>query len=173
MDVGFIGVGSMGAVMVPHLVGAGHRVGVWNRSPGAAEALEGVTVLPTPGAAFANDAVLTMLADDRAVREVIVDSGVLDGARPGCVHVMMATISPALAGELAELHRRAGGRLRGGAGLRRPRGRREGGAEHRGRRGRPRRWRPCSRSSTSWASGRGGSALIPGTPTWRSSPAIS
>ncbi len=108
MNVGFIGVGSMGAVMVPHLVGAGHRVGVWNRSPGAAEALAGVAILPSPAAAFANDAVLTMLADDRAVRSVIIDSGALATARPGCVHVMMATISPALVEELDELHRRAG-----------------------------------------------------------------
>jgi 3-hydroxyisobutyrate dehydrogenase-like beta-hydroxyacid dehydrogenase len=45
MKVGFIGIGSMGAVMVPNLVKAGHQVSVWNRSPEAAEALEGVTVL--------------------------------------------------------------------------------------------------------------------------------
>lgn len=31
MDVGFIGIGSMGAAIVPNLVKAGHRVSVWNR----------------------------------------------------------------------------------------------------------------------------------------------
>lgn len=108
MNVGFIGIGSMGAAMVPNLVRAGHRVGVWNRNPAAAQALGGVAVLPSPGAAFENEAVLTMLGDDDAVRSVIIDSGALAAARPGCVHVMMATISPAIVGELEELHRRAG-----------------------------------------------------------------
>lgn len=108
MNVGFIGVGSMGAAMIPNLVRAGHRVSVWNRNADAAKALDGVTVLSSAGEAFANDAVLTMLADDPAVRSVIVDSGVLASATRGCVHVMMATISPALVDELVALHRDAG-----------------------------------------------------------------
>lgn len=108
MKIGFIGVGSMGAAMVPNLVKAGHRVSVWNRDVSAAEALEGVTVLTSPAAAFENDAVITMLSDDAAVRSVIMDSGVLDSARKDCVHVMMATISLAIVEELQELHRSAG-----------------------------------------------------------------
>ena len=108
MDVGFIGLGSMGAAMVPNLVKAGHRLSAWNRNAAAVEALAGVAVLPTPAAAFQNDAVITMLSDDAAVRSVIMDSGALDSARKDCVHVMMATISPAIVDELQELHRRAG-----------------------------------------------------------------
>jgi 3-hydroxyisobutyrate dehydrogenase-like beta-hydroxyacid dehydrogenase len=107
MNIGFIGIGSMGAAMVPNLVKAGHRVGVWNRNPAAAKALEGVTVLASPAAAFDNDAVLTMLADDKAVRSVIIDSGALASARKGCVHVMMATISLVLVEQLQKLHRAA------------------------------------------------------------------
>ena len=49
-----------------------------------------------------------MLADDRAVQSVILDSGVLGSANKGCVHAMMATISPALVETLQEAHRRAG-----------------------------------------------------------------
>ncbi len=108
MNIGFIGVGSMGAAMVPNLVQAGHQVGVWNRNLDAAKKLARVTVLASPAAAFERDAVLTMLANDEAVRCVILDSGALAAARQGCVHVMMATISPALAGELHAAHRRAG-----------------------------------------------------------------
>ncbi len=108
MNVGFIGIGSMGAAMVPNLVKAGHRVAVWNREPAAAKSLEGVTVLPSPAAAFENEAVITMLSDDVAVRSVIIDGGALASAQKGCVHVMMATISPALAEELQNLHRHAG-----------------------------------------------------------------
>ena len=108
MEIGFVGLGSMGAAMVPNLLKAGHRVSVWNRSPEAARTLEGVEVLASPTEAFGKEAVLTMLADDKAVRSVILGAGVLAQAREGCVHAMMATISPALSGELAEAHRKAG-----------------------------------------------------------------
>jgi 3-hydroxyisobutyrate dehydrogenase-like beta-hydroxyacid dehydrogenase len=108
MKVGFIGIGSMGAAMVPNLVKAGHQVSVWNRNAKAASALQGVTLLDSPAAAFQNDAVITMLADDKAVRSVIFDSGALHSARRGCVHVMASTISLALVEELKEKHRAAG-----------------------------------------------------------------
>lgn len=104
MDIGFVGIGSMGAAMVPHLVAAGHRVSVWNRTRASAEAIDGVTVLDTVAKVFDNDVVLTMLSDDVAVRAQVLDSGALAAARPGLVHAMMATISPALAAELAQRH---------------------------------------------------------------------
>jgi 3-hydroxyisobutyrate dehydrogenase-like beta-hydroxyacid dehydrogenase len=108
MKVSFIGIGAMGAAMVPNLVRAGHEVSVWNRNRAAAEAIEGVTVLASPADAFKADAVMTILANDDAVRSVILDSGALEGANPACVHVMMATISLALVDELAARHREAG-----------------------------------------------------------------
>jgi len=108
MDIGFIGIGSMGAAMVPNLVKAGHRVSVWNRNPAAAGALDGVTILASPAAAFENDAVVTMLADDGAVRSVIIDTAALASARKDCIHVMTSTISLPLVEELQELHRSAG-----------------------------------------------------------------
>ncbi|MEO8937280.1 MAG: NAD(P)-dependent oxidoreductase [Burkholderiaceae bacterium] len=108
MNVGFIGTGSMGAAMIPNLIKAGHRVEAWNRNAAAAAAIDGVTVVASPADTFRNDVVMTMLADDKAVRGVIVDSGALASARRGGVHVMMATISPELVDELAALHRAAG-----------------------------------------------------------------
>jgi 3-hydroxyisobutyrate dehydrogenase-like beta-hydroxyacid dehydrogenase len=108
MKVGFIGIGSMGAAMVPNLVKAGHQVSVWNRNANAAAALQNVTVLDSPAAAFQNDAVITMLADDKAVRSVIFDSGALRTARKDCIHVMTSTISLALVEELKDKHREAG-----------------------------------------------------------------
>ena len=108
MEIGFIGVGSMGAAMIPNLVKAGHQVSVWNRNAEAAKRVEGVTVLESAAEAFAKEAVLTMLADDRAVQSVILDADVLRSANRECVHVMMATISPALVATLEEQHRRAG-----------------------------------------------------------------
>lgn len=108
MKVSFIGIGSMGAAMVPNLVRAGHSVSVWNRNRAAAQAIDGVTVLEAPADAFQADAVMTMLSNDDAVRSVILDSGALAGANKNCVHIMMATISLALVDELAARHREAG-----------------------------------------------------------------
>ena len=108
MDIGFIGLGSMGSAMAANLVKAGHDVRVWNRSPEAARAIAGATPVGAPRDAFRGDAVLTMLADDAAVRAVVLDSGVLPAAPKGLVHVMMATISIALVDDLAAAHRAAG-----------------------------------------------------------------
>ena len=107
MNVGFIGAGSMGSAMIPNLVKAGHTVSVWNRSKDAVKAIAGVTALDSPADAFQNDAVITMLSNDEAVRSVILDSNALASARKDCVHVMMATISPALVRELSQAHQNA------------------------------------------------------------------
>jgi 3-hydroxyisobutyrate dehydrogenase-like beta-hydroxyacid dehydrogenase len=106
MDVGFIGLGTMGRAMAGRLLAAGHAVRVWNRSAPAGDDLasRGARRVATPSDAFRGDAVISMLADDDAVREVILGHGVLDGAPKGLVHVNMATISIALAQELAERH---------------------------------------------------------------------
>jgi 3-hydroxyisobutyrate dehydrogenase-like beta-hydroxyacid dehydrogenase len=97
----------MGGAMVRNLVKAGHRVSAWNRDPAATASLDGVTVLESPATAFENEAVITMLSDDAAVRSVIIDSDALSKARRGCVHVVMSTISPALVEELQDIHHRA------------------------------------------------------------------
>lgn len=108
MDVGVIGLGRMGRGMAASLVRAGHRVRVWNRSPAGVEGLEGVVPVATAAEAFAGDAAITMLADDAALRAVIVAGGLLDGGtRPG-LHLSMSTISVALAEDLAAIHARAG-----------------------------------------------------------------
>ncbi|MCP3719398.1 NAD(P)-dependent oxidoreductase [Paraburkholderia sp. CNPSo 3281] len=105
MDIGFIGLGEMGGAIVGNLLKAGHTVRVWNRTAAKAQALAdaGARIVGTPGEAFAGDAVLSMLADDAALREVI-DATLLDHAPQGLVHVNMATISVALAEALAQAH---------------------------------------------------------------------
>jgi 3-hydroxyisobutyrate dehydrogenase-like beta-hydroxyacid dehydrogenase len=109
MDIGFIGLGEMGSAIVANLLKAGHRVRVWNRSPERARPLveAGAQTVATPAEAFSGDAVFSMLADDAALREVI-DAAVLDAAPRGLVHVNMATISVALAAELAREHAERG-----------------------------------------------------------------
>ena len=105
MDIGFIGLGEMGVAMVQNMLKAGHTVRVWNRSPQRAEVLAaaGASVVGSPAEAFTGDAVFSMLADDAALRAVI-DAPLLEHAPRGLIHVNMATISVALAEELAHAH---------------------------------------------------------------------
>ncbi|MCW8808780.1 MAG: NAD(P)-dependent oxidoreductase [Rhodanobacter sp.] len=110
MKVGFIGLGAMGGAMAGNLVAAGHTITVWNRSAAACEPLAslGARVAATPDRAAQGEVLCSMLANDRAVREVILDSGLLDAMDRGTVHVNHATISVALAQELAAEHARRG-----------------------------------------------------------------
>jgi 3-hydroxyisobutyrate dehydrogenase-like beta-hydroxyacid dehydrogenase len=107
--IGFVGLGAMGRPMAGNLIQAGHRLRVWNRSPRAAEELarKGAEVVAKPGEAF-DEVLISMLADDTAVREVVLDSGMMDRAARGGIHVNMATISVALTEELTEEHHRRG-----------------------------------------------------------------
>jgi 3-hydroxyisobutyrate dehydrogenase-like beta-hydroxyacid dehydrogenase len=108
MDIGFIGLGRMGGAMARNLVKAGHKVHAWNRSPDAIRAVPGVDAAASPGDAFNADAVLTMLSDDPTIRTVILESGALQHARKGLVHVVTSTISVAFAEELTRIHDQAG-----------------------------------------------------------------
>ena len=50
------------------------------------------------------DVLITMLADDAATQQVVVDSGLLQRMKPGALHINMATISVELAKRLTALH---------------------------------------------------------------------
>ncbi|MGO4504749.1 MULTISPECIES: NAD(P)-dependent oxidoreductase [unclassified Dyella] len=110
MKVGFIGLGAMGSAMASNLIKAGHEVTVWNRSPGPTEPLAslGAKVVKTADRAAQGEVLFSMLANDQAVRSVFVDGRLLDGMDQGTVHVNHATISVALARELAEEHTQRG-----------------------------------------------------------------
>jgi hypothetical protein len=113
MDIGFVGLGNMGRGMAENLIRAGHRVTVYNRSPGPAEALaqRGATAARSVAEACGGDAVVTMLANDGAVEDVTLgDNGILASLRPGTTHVSSSTISVALSQRLAAAHRDAGQR---------------------------------------------------------------
>ena len=109
MDVGFIGLGAMGRGMAANLVKAGHRVRVWNRSPAPAQELAraGADVAAEPADAFGG-VVFSMLADDQAVRQTVLEPGLSRRAPADTVHVNLATVSVALAEELSAEHQRHG-----------------------------------------------------------------
>jgi 3-hydroxyisobutyrate dehydrogenase-like beta-hydroxyacid dehydrogenase len=105
MKIGFIGLGHMGSPMARNLMKAGHELTVYNRTRSKAESL-GARVANTPAdAAREADAVITMLADDDAVKEVVFGAdGLANTLRPGAIHVSMSTISVALSQQLAAEH---------------------------------------------------------------------
>ncbi len=109
MKVGFIGLGNMGSAIASNLIKAGHNLTVYNRTRSRAEALTsvGARIAETPIQAAADAEVLiTMLADDAAVEDVIFPKGHAIRALPaGAVHVSMSTISVWLSRRLAESHR--------------------------------------------------------------------
>jgi 3-hydroxyisobutyrate dehydrogenase-like beta-hydroxyacid dehydrogenase len=111
MDLGFVGLGAMGAGMARVLLRAGHRVTVWNRTRERAAPLasEGAAVAGSPAEAARAGVVLSMLADDRAVEAVTGGpDGILAGLPGGGVHVSMSTIGADTAEALARRHAEAG-----------------------------------------------------------------
>jgi 3-hydroxyisobutyrate dehydrogenase-like beta-hydroxyacid dehydrogenase len=113
MEVGIIGLGRMGSGIAHRLIGAGHKVTVYNRTRSRTEALRsaGAIVADTPAAASAGEAVITMLADDPAIEAVMAGpEGVLQGLAKDRVHISMSTITVALSERLTVAHRHAGQR---------------------------------------------------------------
>src|ERR1039457_1032770 len=112
MRIGFIGLGHMGSGMARNLLRAGHEVVVFNRSREKAEVLaaDGARVADTPaGVCNESQVVMTMLADDRAVEQVVFGENAIASALPeGAIHISCSTIGVALAGRLAGEHRRRG-----------------------------------------------------------------
>lgn len=106
MNVGVIGLGSMGGPIARNLIQAGHAVTVYNRTRSRAEPFRalGASIAGTPAeAAGGAEAVITMLADDRAVEEVVF-GGAIQSLPPGAIHISMSTISVALSRRLADAH---------------------------------------------------------------------
>lgn len=113
MQIGYIGLGHMGSAISANLLKAGHDIAVYNRTRAKADALSslGAKVAGTPGEAAKGDVVFTMLADDKAVEDVVFDAnGILAHMKSGAVHVSMSTISAAFSKRLAEAHAKAGQR---------------------------------------------------------------
>ncbi len=113
MKVGFIGLGNMGLPMARHLLEAGHSLTVYNRTRAKAESLaaKGARIADTPReAAREAEVVFTMVADDRALGEIVSgEQGLLAGMEPKAIHVSLSTISVSASTDLAARHEEAGG----------------------------------------------------------------
>lgn len=108
MKVGFVGIGNMGSAMARNLIKAGHALAVYNKTRSRAEELRplGATVAGTLAEAAADaEALITMVADDRAVEDVIFGHGkIIDSLPAGSVHISMSTMSVAMSHRLVAAH---------------------------------------------------------------------
>ncbi len=104
-ELGFIGLGAMGATMARRLIDAGHGVHLWNRSPGAVDTLvaAGGIKAASAEAAFATGIVFSMLPNDAAA-EGLFTATLLDAAPAGTVHVNFSTLSVAASDRLEAVH---------------------------------------------------------------------
>jgi 3-hydroxyisobutyrate dehydrogenase len=99
VKIGFIGLGNMGHPMAARLAGAGYELHLLDKDASLAErsaAASGGSASPSLAAlARAVDAVITMLPDGKAVREVAVGpGGLLDSLPPGSVIIDMSSSDP-------------------------------------------------------------------------------
>src|SRR5688500_9533094 len=101
MHLGFIGLGQMGRPMAERLKAAGHRLKVYNRTRSAPE------IAANPQEVLDAEVVITMLADDAAVRAVWLDTGLATRLPKGAIHLNMATVSMGIARELTAIHKGA------------------------------------------------------------------
>jgi 3-hydroxyisobutyrate dehydrogenase len=103
--VGFVGLGNMGRPMARNLAAAGFRLTVRDAEGERQErfaAEHACEAAATPAAFGASDVVVTMLPDDRVVREVMLgwEGGIASALRAGAVVVDMSSSNPTRTQEL-------------------------------------------------------------------------
>ena len=112
--IGFVGLGVMGDPMARNLLRAGAELVVWNRTRAKAEPFAdlGATVADTVASVFATcRIVIVMLADDRAVDEVLrPDDPSFPALVAGRIVVTMGTVPPDYSRRLGDRVTRHGGR---------------------------------------------------------------
>lgn len=113
MKLGFAGLGIMGTPMALNLLRGGHDLVVWNRTPGACDALlaAGAQVASTPAALAAScEVTFAMLADPAAALAVACGpAGICEGLSPGGGYVDMSTVDAATSTRIAAVVAASGG----------------------------------------------------------------
>jgi len=113
LDIGFIGLGVMGAPMATHLARAGHRLALHDADPAVARALAGTLggaaqAVDSPAALAPRcDIVITMLPNGQVVQQVVLgEQGLLQGLKRGALLLDTSSAEPwltqATAATLAE-----------------------------------------------------------------------
>ncbi len=110
--VAFLGLGYMGSRMAARLAGAGYPLTVWNRDSAKAKPLaeRGASVASSAAeAARGAQIVISMLADDQAVRAVLLgENGAVSALSAGQILVEMSTLAPETQREISAQVRQRG-----------------------------------------------------------------
>jgi 3-hydroxyisobutyrate dehydrogenase-like beta-hydroxyacid dehydrogenase len=109
MKIAFVGLGNMGSAMARNLIKSGQTLTVYNRTRSRAEDLQpmGARVAESVSqAASEAEIMITSLADDRAVEDLILSPGsALEALPSGAIHISTSTISVNLSRRLLHSHR--------------------------------------------------------------------
>jgi len=107
--LGFVGLGYMGGRVARRLINAGYPLAVYNRTREKTRALaeQGARVYDSPRELAADaDTLLSMLADDAAVEQVMLGpDGILSGARPNSTIIDLSSVHPDTSRRLASAAR--------------------------------------------------------------------
>ncbi|HVV63193.1 MAG TPA: NAD(P)-dependent oxidoreductase [Pseudolabrys sp.] len=112
MELGFVGLGAMGQLIVPRLMAAGHKVTGWNRSRDKAVRLleAGMLWAGTPKeVAEQSEIVFSIVTDSDAVKSVALGpDGIVSGLRKNGIYIDMSTIEPDVSRKVASKFAEAG-----------------------------------------------------------------
>jgi 3-hydroxyisobutyrate dehydrogenase-like beta-hydroxyacid dehydrogenase len=112
VNLGFVGLGAMGQLIVQRLMAAGHKVTGWNRSRDKAVPLiaAGMAWADSPRvAAEKSEIVFSIVTDGAAVEAVALGpDGIVSGLRKGGLYFDMSTIAPGVSRAVAAAFEQAG-----------------------------------------------------------------
>lgn len=108
MELGFIGLGNLGVLLVRNLVDKGYKLHLYNRTKERMEIYNEEAQLHTslPSMAQICDIILSIVSDDKAVQAISLGKdGLIENMKPGAVHICLSTISPSTSVSLNEVHK--------------------------------------------------------------------
>jgi len=109
MEIGFIGLGNLGAPIAENILQKNHRLSVYNRTASKAEPLvaKGATMCSSiKELAQKCDVVFSVVSDDAALSEITkTNDGIAQNLSKQGIHISMSTILPATATELTQVHK--------------------------------------------------------------------
>jgi 3-hydroxyisobutyrate dehydrogenase-like beta-hydroxyacid dehydrogenase len=107
MEIGFIGLGNLGVVMVENLIERGYKLHLYNRTAAKMEVFKERAALHSSlqSIAQACDVLISIVSDDKAVEAIVYGTeGLLQHMKENAVHVNLSTISAALSAKLQSAH---------------------------------------------------------------------
>ena len=107
-SVACIGLGRIGSGIAQSIQRAGHHLIVFNRTPYKMQPLVASGAKPAQSprdAAAQADIVITcLMGDDSVLENLVGESGLLAGLRPGGIHIGTSTVTPKATAQFAKLH---------------------------------------------------------------------